>query len=137
MCDAQCPAEFLQIGHQVCGGVVRSFPQGATPPATPLIEKHGAKTPRIEEPPLGGIAPAAGSAVQEHDGKSVAGTALFPVQFVPLPHRQPLARGTTRGKQAIGRKTRRRHDQDSIRPLRMATRASSAAFWTLSFCLMW
>jgi hypothetical protein len=57
---------------------------------------------------------------------------------VPLPHRQEATRPRhDRGKQAIGRKTRRRHDQDSIRPLRMATRASSAAFWTLSFCLMW
>jgi hypothetical protein len=46
-----------------CGSIVRAAAFGATSAGAALIEQHGAKALRIEQPPVIGLAAAAGSAV--------------------------------------------------------------------------
>jgi len=100
-------------------------------PGTTLIEQDQAEAGRVEQAALIRRTAIARPVMQEDHRQAIDGAALLDMQGMPVAHRHlaDIARRDRR------KKVRVRH-QASSNPLRIATRVSSAAFCTLSFCLM-
>src|SRR5258706_12821124 len=74
--------QHLHVGDRVRRGVVRQVSGRPGPPGAALVEYDDAVVQRIEEAAVQGAGARAWTAVQEHDGRPVRISRLFPVHFM-------------------------------------------------------
>lgn len=86
--DVQMPANPLQVGYQVRGGVRREAAFRARPAGAALVEQHDSETGGIEQPRVRRLAPAAGSPVQVHRRDAAFIPVCPHVQDVPVTDRE-------------------------------------------------
>ena len=82
------PAQRLDVGHQVLGGVVLQAAERAGPPGAALVEDHHAPEIRVEEPPMHRAGAGARPAVQEQRRPSPRIPHLLPIHDVAAGQRQ-------------------------------------------------
>ncbi len=83
-------ADQLHVGDQVRQGVVVAPALGAAAPGAALIEQHRVETLGVEQPPVIGLAAAAGAAVQVDRRNAVGAADAFDMDLVAVADRQQL-----------------------------------------------
>ena len=88
--EAKIFADRFHVRDQVRQCVAFKPPFRAASPGAALIEQHGMKALRIEQPPMVRLAAAAGAAMQIDGGNAVGAADGFDIDFVPVAYRQKL-----------------------------------------------
>jgi hypothetical protein len=86
---AEFLADDLHVGDQMRKRVVFAAALGAASPGAALIEQYRLEALRIEQPPMIGLAPAAGAAVQIDRGDAMGAADGLDVNLVAIANRQP------------------------------------------------
>ena len=90
--EAKSLADRLHVRDQTRQRIVFAAAFGAASARAALIEQHGMKALRIEQPPVIGLTAAAGPAVQIDRGDAIRPADAFDVDLVAVADRQQLRR---------------------------------------------
>ena len=87
---AELLADHFHVRDQMRQRIVFAAALGAASAGAALVKQHGMKTLRIEQPPMIGLAAAAGAAVQIDRGDAIGTADGFDIDLVAVADRQQL-----------------------------------------------